>query len=83
MFMSYARRGVCGVVLENCVVGVTLEVLFSRGRAVVALRIRDVGGVVVNGCVVGGNVQRGVVVVVLVVVVRVRALVLMSPLLGV
>ena len=85
MFMSYARRGVCGVVLENCVVGVTLEVLFSRGRAVVALRIRDVGGLVVNGCVVGGNVPRGVVVVVvvLVVAVRVRALVLMSPLLGI
>ena len=54
MFMSYAGGRVCGVVLENCVVGVTLEVLFSRGRVVVALRIRDVGGVVVNGCVVGG-----------------------------
>ena len=83
MFMSYARRGVRGVVLENCVVGVTLEVLFSRGRAVDALRIRVVGGVVVSGCVVGGIVQRGVVVVVLVVAVRVRALVLVSPLLGV
>ena len=54
MFMSYAGGRVCGVVLENCVVGVTLEVLFSRGRLVVALGLRDVGGVVFNGCVVGG-----------------------------
>ena len=53
MFMSYAGGRVCGVVLQNCGVGVTLEVLFSRGRVVVSLRIRDVGGVVVNGCVVG------------------------------
>ena len=52
MFMSYADGRVCGVVLEYCVVGVTLEVLFGRGIMIVAAGLGGVIWLVVSGCTV-------------------------------
>ena len=57
MFMSYADGRVCGVVLEYCVVGVTLEVLFGKGIMILAAGLGGVTWLVVCGCAVGAIAQ--------------------------